>query len=108
MRVDPERKIFLGLKLDSEMRRQYAEGKVIHRPAFKVGDPAYLELLEVRNDLYIGRVLEGGLGLNEIADLERNIKSIVAVTFSVSRPSALLRIFAIERDALAPGLAAAS
>ncbi len=108
MRVDLERKIFLGLKLDAEMRRQYAEGKVVHRPAFQVGDPAHLELLEVRDDLYIGRVLDGGLGIDELGDLARNIKSIVTVTFSASRAPGSLRLFPIDRDALAPGIAAAS
>lgn len=108
MRVDPERKIFVGLKLDTEMRRQYTEGKVAQRPAFKVGDPAYLDLLEVRGDLYMGRVLDGGLALDELGDLERNIKSIVAVTFSATRPGGPLRLFPIERDGAAAGLAAAS
>ena len=108
MRVDPERKLFLGLKLDAEMRRQHAEGKLAHRPAFKSGDPAHLELLEIRSELYIGRILEGGLGVDELGDLVRNIKSIVSVTFAVPKLSAPLRIFAIEREELAAGLAAAS
>lgn len=108
MKVDPERKLFVALKLDGEMRRQHAEGKLSSRPAFKPGDPAYLDLVEIRGDLYIGRVLEGGLGLDQIADLERNIKSIISTTFSVPRLSAPLRIFAIEREEVVGGLAAAS
>jgi len=107
MRVDTEQKLFVGLKLDPEMRRQYAEGKVTHRPAFKVGDPARLDLLEVKGDLFIGRVLDGGLALDEIGDLERNIRSIVTVTFSLQKISAAVRVFAIERDELSQGLAAA-
>ena len=35
MRVDTEQKLFLGLKLDSEMRRQYAEGKLWFNALFK-------------------------------------------------------------------------
>jgi hypothetical protein len=107
MRVDTEQKLFLGLKLDSEMRRQYAEGKLTHRPAFKAGDPARLDLFEVKGDLFIGRVLDGGLAVEEMADLERNIRSIVTVTFSLQKKSAALRMFAIEREELSPGLAAA-
>jgi len=107
MRVDTEQKLFLGLKLDSEMRRQYAEGKLAHRPAFKAGDPARLDLFEVKGDLFIGRVLEGGLALEEMADLDRNIRSIVTVTFSLPKSSAALRVFAIEREELNTGLAAA-
>ena len=108
MKVDPERKLFLCLKLDGEMRRQYTDGKLVHRPAFKSGDPAHLDLIEIREELYIGRILDGGLALDELRDLERNIRSIVSVTFSVSKPPTTLRIFAIEPDELAPGLAAAS
>jgi hypothetical protein len=108
MRVDPERKLFLGLKLDAEMRRQHADGKLAHRPAFKSGDPAYLALLEIGADLYMGRIVDGGLGVDEIGDLERNIKSIVSVTFSVPKLTGPLRLFAIQRDDVAAGLAAAS
>jgi hypothetical protein len=107
MRVDTEQKLFLGLKLDSEMRRQYAEGKLSHRPAFKAGDPARLDLFEVKGDLFIGRILDGGLALDEMADLDRNIRSIVTVTFSLPKSSATLRVFAIEREELSTGLAAA-
>jgi hypothetical protein len=107
MRVDTEQKLFLGLKLDSEMRRQYAEGKLTHRPAFKAGDPARLDLFEVKGDLFIGRILDGGLALDEMADLDRNIRSIVIVTFSLPKSSATLRVFAIEREELSTGLAAA-
>src|SRR5262245_46110403 len=107
MRVDTAQKLFLGLKLDSDMRRQYADGKLAHRPAFKSGDPARLDVLDVKGDLFIGRVVEGGVGSDELTDLERNIKSIVAVTFSVQRPGGTLRIFALDRDELAANLAAA-
>jgi hypothetical protein len=108
MRVDPERKLFVALKLDGDMRRQHAEGKLSSRPAFKPGDPAFLDLVEIRGDLYIGRVLDGGLGLDQISDLERNIKSIISMTFSVPRLSATLRIFAMDSEEVIGGLAAAS
>ena len=108
MRIDTDQKLFLGLKLDSEMRRQYSEGKLAHRPAFKTGDPARLELVEVKGDLFIGRILDPGLGLDEVGDLERNIKSIVTVTFSVPKPAGPLRIFPVERDDVNAGLAVAA
>lgn len=108
MRIDPERKLFLALKLDGDMRRQHADGKLSTRPAFKPGDPAFLDLIDIRGDLYIGRVLDGGLGLDQLADLDRNIRSIISTTFSVQRISAPLRIFAIDPDEAVGGLAAAS
>ena len=42
-----------------------------------------------------------------MADLDRNIRSIVTVTFSLPKKPATLRVFAIEREELSPGLAAA-
>ena len=107
MRVDAEQKLFVGLKLDSEMRRQHADGKLASRPAFKPGDPARLDLLEIKGDLFIGRIVDGSLACDELGDLERNIKSIVAVTFSVAKPSGQLRIFAIDRSEQPASLAAA-
>jgi hypothetical protein len=107
MRIDTDQKLFLGLKLDSEMRREYTEGKLAHRPAFKAGDPARLDLIEVKGDLFIGRVLDPGLGLDEVGDLERNIKSIVTVTFS-AKAAGPLRIFPVEREDVNAGLAVAA
>src|SRR2546425_5485847 len=97
MKVDPSQKLFLGLKLDAEMKRQYQDGKLAHRPAFKPGDPARLEVLNVQEELFIGRVLEGGLAVEDLKDLERNIKSIVTVTFGNQKPPGGLRLFALYR-----------
>ncbi len=58
--------------------------------------------------MFIGRIVDGGLALDEMADLERNIRSIVVVTFSLQKASGALRVFAIEREELTSGLAAAS
>jgi hypothetical protein len=108
MRVDTEQKLFVGLKLDSEMRRLHADGKVANRPAFKPGDPARLDLFDIKGDLFMGRVVDGSLACDELGDLERNIRSIVAVTFSIPKPSGQLRIFAMHRNELSTNLAAAS
>ena len=108
VRIDTEQKLFVGLKLDSEMRRLHADGKVANRPAFKPGDPARLDVFDIKGDLFMGRVVDGSLACDELGDLERNIRSIVAVTFSVAKPSGQLRIFGIHRNELSPNLAAAS
>jgi hypothetical protein len=65
MRVDTEQKLFVGLKLDSEMRRLHADGKVANRPAFKPGDPARLDLFDIKGDLFMGRVVDGSLACDE-------------------------------------------
>ena len=65
-------------------------------------------IFDIKGDLFMGRVVDGSLACDEIGDLERNIRSIVAVTFSVPKPSGQLRIFAIHHNELSTNLAAAS
>ncbi len=108
MKLDPDRKLFLGLKLEPEMRREVESGKLAVRPAFKPGDPAHLEMVDVQGDLYMGRVVDAGLSVDALEDLKRNIKSIITVTFPNQRAQGPIRIFALDRPDVAPGFAAAS
>lgn len=107
MKISNDQKLFVGMKADATMRRQIDEGHTKGRPVFKPGDPAHLDTLRNGEDLYIGRVLEGGIPLEQLEDLRRNIRSIVGITFPESRGSgASLRVFAVEDDSGA-GFAAA-
>jgi hypothetical protein len=107
IKVDRERKVFLGIKLDSAMRREIEQGPARQRPAFRAGDPAHLELLEVGEDLFMGRVLDHGLAADGIDDLKRNIRSIVQMTFPGQRAGASLNLFPVEVEDVASPLAAA-
>jgi hypothetical protein len=105
-KVSSERKLFLGLKLDNTMRRHLENGNAVGRPIFKPGDPACLDLVEEKGELYVGRVIDAGFAVEDLDDLKRNIRSIVAITFAQHRPSSPLRLFSIE-DAAVSRLAAA-
>jgi hypothetical protein len=108
MKLSSDRKLFLGLKLDAGMKRQVEERKTAGRPVFKAGDPAYLEILEDRGDLYIGRVLDPGFAIDDLDDMKRNIRSIIGLTFPDHKPgSSSMRLFAVDSEELSTaGLAA--
>lgn len=107
MKLNGERKLFIGLRLDAAMKRQIEDGAAKGRPIFKAGDPAHLDTVGAGDDLYIGRVIEGGFSLEQLDDLRRNIRSIVGISFPEQRTALLpLRIFAVEEDRSAGDLAA--
>jgi hypothetical protein len=101
MRLSAERKLFVGLRVDAAMKRLIEEGNLKGRPVFKAGDPAHLELLRDGEDLYLGRVVESGFPVSDLQDLERNIRSIVNLTFPEQRRlNAPLKIFVVEEEAV--------
>lgn len=107
MKLSGERKLFLGLKVDAAMKRQLDEGKTAGRPVFHRGDPAHLEILEQGGELYIGRILDPGFPIDELEDLRRNVRSIVTLTFPSQKAPTSFKLFAVDEEQFAPGLAAA-
>ena len=108
LKISTRGKLFIGIKLDPGMRRRLEEGPAPGRPTFKTGDPAHLEIVESDGDLYIGRVLERGVPADQIGDLERNIRSIVRLTFPDERPTGSIALFPLEEPVETSPLAAAN
>jgi hypothetical protein len=99
MRLSEKRKLFVGLKLDGEMKRQLESGPTQGRPIFKPGDPAYLDVVGDGETTYIGRILAPGFSIEHFDDLERNIRSIVRLRFPDHRTSGSLYLFALDDEA---------
>ena len=107
MKISNAQKLFVGLKINASMKRQIEDGAAKGRPIFKAGDPAHLNVLQSGEDVYIGRILDGGFPLDQLDDLRRNIRSIIGITSPESRgSSASIRVFAVD-DESAATLAAA-
>jgi hypothetical protein len=102
MKLSGTRKLFVGLKVDGEMRRALELAPAPGRPIFKPGDPAHLDVLASGEQNYIGRILEPGFSVEHFDDLERNIRSIVRLRFPESKPSGSLYLFALDDDAVEP------
>ena len=99
MRLSRTRKLFVGLKLDGEMRRHLEAGPTPGRPIFKPGDPAYLDVVGHADTTYIGRILDPGFSIEHFDDLERNIRSIIRLRFPEHRPTGSLYLFALDDEA---------
>ncbi|MEA2625449.1 MAG: hypothetical protein QOD06_1494 [Candidatus Binatota bacterium] len=108
LKVIAKGKLFIGLKLDPGMRRRLEEGPAPGRPTFKAGDPAHLETVESNGDVYLGRVLDRGVPADQIGDLERNIRSIVRLTFPDERPTGTIVLLPLEEADEPSTLAAAN
>ena len=99
MKLSSATKLFMGLRVDAAMKRQIDEGNTRGKPVFKAGDPAHLEIIREGEDLYIGRIVDAGLSVDDIGDLQRNIRSILSLTFpEQKRSAASLRIFAVDQE----------
>jgi len=77
MRIEPERKIFVGLRIDNKMRDQLLNCPQRERQYIDGSNPDYLVQLRAVEDSYIGKILEPGTPALSMEDLKRNIMSIL-------------------------------
>jgi hypothetical protein len=77
MRIEPERKIFIGLRIDNKMRDQLANCAQRDRQYIDGSNPDYLTQLRAVEDSFIGKILEPGTPAVSMEDLKRNIMSIL-------------------------------
>lgn len=101
MRIDKDRKLFFGCRLDSALReglgmvpaheRHYFEGKEDATP--------YLRIVHVANEQWIGKIVDAGVGTVEVEDLQRNVLSILRRLCPDVRVAPTgIRIFAITDE----------
>ena len=72
------KKLFIGLKLNSELERTLDEKKVLFASYIKKGDPDYLEIATIEGSKFLGKVTDPGLTAAAIPDIARHIRSVAA------------------------------
>lgn len=79
MRIDKDRKLFFGCRLDSALREALGMVPAHERHYFeaKSEETPYLRILRVANEQWIGKIVDGGVGTVEVEDLQRNVLSIL-------------------------------
>ena len=77
MRIEPERKLFVGLRVDNKMRDQLEHCAPRDKMYFDGSDERYLRVIRAVEDSYIGKMLDAGAPANAMDDLKRNILSIL-------------------------------
>jgi hypothetical protein len=97
MRLDPEAKLFIGLKIDSKLREALAQATPGDRRYFDDPNSPYLRVISNAEEQWIGKLFDGGIPPSEIDDIGRNVISILNRIAPGARHSpSLMRIFSVD------------
>lgn len=69
--------IFVGIKVNERLRDQLNSRNASMKPFFEANDPAYLQVLQIDADEYIGKVIESGTSLEILSNLLMNVKTML-------------------------------
>ena len=99
MNLDKNCQLFFGCKVDSKMREALAQAKPGDRRYFEDGSD-FLCICKVgEEERWIGKIIQGGLNVTEVEDIQRNVVSILRRIASDIRisPSAV-KIFVVDAE----------
>lgn len=96
MRIEPERKLFVGLKIDNKLRDALAHAPHRDRAFFDGTDPRYLCEIRAVEDTYLGKVVDAALPVTQIDDVKRNVLSILHRLSTGRRSEDDVKIFALD------------
>ena len=103
MRIDSKSKLFFGMKIDSKMREALAQATPGDRRYFEDPNSPYLRVLNLNEDQWIGKIVDGGIAPTEVEDIQRNVISILNRVAPGARHSpSSMRIFSIDDAAPDP------
>jgi hypothetical protein len=96
MRIDSERKLFVGIKVDNKMRDQLRNCPPRDKHYVDGSDPNYL--FEVRNveETFIGKQVDGGTPAVSMDDIKRNILSILNRVAPGRHRDDAVKVFALD------------
>jgi hypothetical protein len=77
VRLDDDCPIFIGMKLDSQLRRQLDALPKTDRKYVSDEDSAFLRICKMGEDEYVGKVVRSRLSTERVDDVRRNVLSIL-------------------------------
>ena len=95
MELSDRNKLFIGLKLDTGLRRQLEAVSGPDRKYVSGEDPAFLRIVSFGDDLYVGKVMEDRLTTDRVDDVRRNVLSILHRLCPETRVPETLEILAL-------------
>ena len=98
MRVETQRKLFAGVRIDSRMREQLEKCPQRDRLFFESTDGRYLTVLRGGEDTYLGKVLDAATPLASIDDVRRNVWSILQRICPGRRDEKEVKLFAVNDE----------
>jgi hypothetical protein len=96
MRIEPERKLFVGIRVDNKMRDQLEHCPARDKVYFDGTDARYLQVIRAVEDSYIGKLVEPGTAAVTMDDLKRNILSILTRIAPGRHRDDAVKVFALD------------
>jgi hypothetical protein len=97
MKLVKDSRLFFGLKIDSKLREALAQAKPGDKRYFEGEESEFLRICEVGEEKWIGKIVDAGLNVTEVEDIQRNIISILRrIAPEVRKPASMVKIFAME------------
>ncbi len=94
MELSDRNKLFVGLKLNTGLRRQLEAVTGPDRKYVSGEDPAFLRIISLGDDLYVGKVIDDRLTTDRVDDVRRNVVSILRRLCPETRIPEILEILA--------------
>ena len=99
MKLDKSCKLFFGCKIDSKLREALAQAKPGDRRYFEDPDSPFLRLCRFGDERWIGKVMDAGLNVTEVEDIQRNVLSILRrIAPEVRKAASTVKIFALSDE----------
>ena len=104
MNLSDRHPIFVGLKLDGQMKRRMASLTVADRRYVSPDDPTFLLLCRLGEDEYVGKLIPERMTTDRVDDVRRNVLSILQRLFPDTRLPAQLEIIPAEKTTDVPNI----
>lgn len=103
MNIVKDSKLFFGCKIDSKLREALAQAKPGDRRYFEDPDAGFLRICEVGEEKWIGKVVDSGVNVTEVEDIQRNVLSILRrIAPDVRKAASTVKIFPIDDTVVQP------
>jgi hypothetical protein len=96
MRIEIERKLFVGIRIDNKMRDQLRNCAPRDKQYVDGSDPNYLFECRGVEDSFLGKLVEPGTPAASMEDLKRNIMSILNRVAPGRHRDDAIKIFALD------------
>jgi hypothetical protein len=96
MRIESDRKLFVGVRIDNKLRDALEHCPTRDRVFFDGTDPRYLQVIRAVEDSYVGKVIDAGATANSMDDLKRNVLSLLTRVSSGRRSEDDVKVFALD------------
>ena len=96
MRIEPKRKLFVGVKIDNKLRDALEHCPSRDRLYFDGSDPRYLLVVRAVEESFVGKVLEPPVTATSMDDLKRNVISILTRVSGGRRSDDDVKVYALD------------